>query len=189
LGLTISLALVEAMGGRIAVKSKVGEGTAFTVELPLTRIREEERGDANGQEAGGGVADGDGEAEQRPPRLRVLVAEDNAVNQRIIVKMLEALGHEARLVENGVEAVRAVEEGGHDVVLMDFRMPVMDGLEAARRIRRTAKGAGLPIIGLSANVFESDRAACHEAGMDGFLGKPLHLEDLRRCLAGLPGGR
>jgi CheY-like chemotaxis protein len=119
----------------------------------------------------------------------VLVAEDNAVNQRIIVKMLEALGHEARLVENGVEAVRAVEEGGHDVVLMDFRMPVMDGLEAARRIRRTAKGAGLPIIGLSANVFESDRAACHEAGMDGFLGKPLHLEDLRRCLAGLPGGR
>ncbi|MBA3975259.1 MAG: hypothetical protein C0504_13715 [Candidatus Solibacter sp.] len=187
LGLTIAKALVEAMGGGIAVESKLGRGTAFTVELPLERVKEQERGEANGQQAGPAAVDGEGEAEQQAPRLKVLVAEDNAVNQRIIVKMLEALGHEARLVDNGAEAVKAVEACDYGLVLMDFRMPVMDGLEAARRIRATAKGAALPIIGLSANVFESDRAACQDAGMDGFLGKPLHLEDLRRCLAGLGG--
>ncbi|MBE0656869.1 MAG: response regulator [Bryobacteraceae bacterium] len=189
LGLSITKALVEAMSGVIEVESGTGAGTTFRVELPLTRIREDERVETNGQDAGAGVPDGDGEAEQKARRLRVLVAEDNAVNQRIIVRMLEALGHAVRLVDNGEEAVRAVESGYYEAVLMDYRMPVMDGLEATRRIRQTAKGAALPIIGLSANVFESDRAACNEAGMDGFLGKPLHLEDLRRCLAEVAGAR
>ena len=189
LGLTISKALVEAMGGTIAVTSKVGEGTAFTVELPLSRIREEERGETSASDPAGAAPDGDGEAEQRAPKLRVLVAEDNAVNQRIIVRMLEALGHQVWLVEDGEQALSAVESGDYDALLMDVRMPVMDGLEATSAIRRTEKGTRLPVIGLSANVFESDRAACAEAGMDGFLAKPLHLEDLRRCLDSLPGRR
>lgn len=188
LGLSITKALVEAMGGTIRAESRLGLGTKFTAELPLARIRDDERGENNGQEAAGGAQDGNVEAEQRVQQLRVLVAEDNAVNQRIIVKMLEALGHYVRLAENGLEAVKAVEREEYDAVLMDCRMPVMDGLEATRTIRKSGPGSRLPIIGLSANVFESDRAACIEAGMDGFLGKPLHLEDLRRYLSGLGDG-
>jgi CheY-like chemotaxis protein len=187
LGLSITKALVEAMGGTIRVESRLGQGTKFTAELPLARIRDDERGETNGQRAANSLPAG-GEPEPHRERLRVLVAEDNTVNQQIIWKMLAALGHDVQLAENGLEAVKAVERQKYDAVLMDCRMPVMDGLEATRTIRSTERGASLPIIGLSANVFDTDRAACHEAGMDGFLAKPLHLEDLRRCLAGLGGG-
>lgn len=182
LGLSITKALVEAMDGSIRADSRLGEGTSFTVELPLARIRDEDRADANTHDPPACAAE-DGEAGHQA--LRLLVAEDNAVNQRIIIKMLEALGHHPHLVENGADAVRAFENGIYDAVLMDCRMPRMDGLEATRILRRSARGRRIPIIGLSANVFESDRTACFEAGMDGFLGKPLHLEDLRRCLSEL----
>lgn len=185
LGLAISKALAEAMGGSISAESRIGSGTRFVVEIPLLRVREEEpggSGDTSLAKASTSVA-------LHPSAMRVLVAEDNMVNQRIIVKMLQALGHSAEVASNGKEAVEVARASAFDAILMDYRMPVMDGLEATRSIRTGGACAAAPIIGLSANVFESDREACRKAGMDAFLGKPLHLDDLRRCLDKLSGGR
>lgn len=175
LGLAICKALTDAMGGSIEVRSKLGEGSTFTVRLPLTP--------ADSQEAEAGSEAGDARLQCCTNRsLRVLVAEDNAINQRIILKMVEALGHLAEVVSDGEQAVAAAGQGQYDVVLMDCQMPEMDGLEATRAIRERLTGEELPIIGLSANVFESDKLACLNAGMNEFLGKPLHLADLKRCL-------
>jgi len=179
LGLAICKALAEAMGGSIHAESREGRGTRFEVELPLPRVRDEEQVDA-AQDAWS--RDGSSALSEDAAGLHVLVAEDNMVNQRIIVKMLEALGHSVQVAANGREAVEAARAGEYDAILMDYRMPEMDGLEATRAIRQTGACASAPIIGLSANVFESDRVACREAGMDAFLGKPLHLDDLRKCL-------
>jgi signal transduction histidine kinase/CheY-like chemotaxis protein/streptogramin lyase len=185
LGLSICKALVEAMGGWIKAESRVGEGTRFVVELPLRRVREEEPA---GSDRGRQVSD-KASGVSAAARMRVLVAEDNMVNQRIIVKMLEALGHSVAVASNGREAVEAARAVEYDAILMDYRMPEMDGLEATRAIRSDGACSAASIIGLSANVFESDREECRKAGMDAFLGKPLHLDDLRRCLEKLHDAR
>jgi CheY-like chemotaxis protein len=96
--------------------------------------------------------------------------------------MLQALGHAVDVATNGHEVVACAESGAFDAILMDCQMPEMDGLDATRRIRSGDACPEIPIIALSANVFESDRLACAQAGMDGFLGKPLHMDDLKRCL-------
>jgi len=184
LGLSICKAIVEAMGGRVHAESRLGEGTRFVVELPLPRVGQDTTGAA---EAGRQSGMGRPESNAETGKL-VLVAEDNMVNQRIIVKMLEALGHSVEVASNGRQAVDAARSVPYDAILMDYRMPEMDGLEATRAIRENGACARTPIIGLSANVFESDREAGRQAGMDGFLGKPLHLDDLRRCLDRLNGG-
>jgi len=178
--LAICKALAEAMGGAIAAQSQLGRGTTFILELPLLRVKEEEPSGAPGSAAGGPVLQA-----HNPAAMHVLVAEDNMVNQRIIVKMLQALGHSVEVASNGREAVEAARTVYYDAILMDYRMPEMDGIEATRAIRRDGVCAAAPIIGLSANVFESDREECRKAGMDAFLGKPLHLDDLRRCLDSL----
>jgi signal transduction histidine kinase/CheY-like chemotaxis protein len=115
--------------------------------------------------------------------LRVLVAEDNAVNTMVIAAMLERLGVVCDRVGNGLEAVQAVERQPYDVVLMDMLMPEMDGLEATRRVRANTVVAQPRIVALTANVMSEDRARCVEAGMDDFLAKPLQLQELERCLS------
>jgi PAS domain S-box-containing protein len=116
--------------------------------------------------------------------LRLLVAEDNAVNRQLALALLAKLGYQADVVENGREALDAVEREAYDVVLMDVQMPELDGLEASRRIRdRFGSSGGPMIIATTANAMEGDREECLEAGMDDYLSKPIHLDDLSRALA------
>ncbi|RYE94388.1 MAG: response regulator, partial [Myxococcales bacterium] len=117
-------------------------------------------------------------------RLRVLVAEDNAVNQRVVRTMLVKLGHEATVVDNGQLALDATQRANFDVILLDVHMPVLDGLEASRRLNAALPRSRRPrIIGLTASALPGDREACLAAGMDVFLPKPIQLPDLVRALA------
>lgn len=174
LGLAISDRLARMMGGSVQVTSQLGVGSRFRLRLFL------EPGLAPA------TADAD-DVEQIDPevlaRLRLLVAEDNAVNRKVAVALLARLGLHADLVVNGVEAVDAVRGGAYDVVLMDMQMPEMDGLDATRLIRSLPLEQQPVIVALTANAFDSDRQACLEAGMDDFMTKPFSLDELRRALA------
>lgn len=122
--------------------------------------------------------------------LRVLLAEDDPVNQLVARRMLEMDGHVVTVVADGDQALRALETGGVDVALMDIQMPELDGLDASRtwRERESGGGARVPIIALTAHAMESDRERALAAGMDGYLTKPLRLEELRAALtAHVPG--
>jgi CheY-like chemotaxis protein len=116
--------------------------------------------------------------------LRVLLAEDNAVNQKVALHMLARLGYRADVAANGLEALSAVRRQPYDIILMDVQMPEMDGLEAARQIRAgEVSGGHRPwIIALTANAMEGDRERCLQAGMDDYLGKPIKSEDLVAAL-------
>jgi signal transduction histidine kinase/CheY-like chemotaxis protein len=120
-------------------------------------------------------------AKQHP--LRILLAEDNLVNQKVVVAMLKRLGYDPDVVSNGLEALTAVHRQPYDLVLLDIQMPEMDGMEASRRINQEFAVERRPrLIALTANVFKSDQDTCRAAGMDGFLGKPVDLGQLREVL-------
>jgi len=115
---------------------------------------------------------------QRRP-LRLLLAEDNIINQKVATRILSQMGYRPDVVHNGVEVLEALERQKYDVILMDIQMPDMDGLEATRRIRVQYTGARRPwIIAMTANAMDSDRKNCFEAGMDGYLSKPVRIEAL-----------
>ncbi len=114
--------------------------------------------------------------------LRILVAEDNLVNQKVVVRMLEKLGYRPDTVADGLEAVHAMERTGYDLILMDMQMPNLDGLEASRRIRQDEKLSQPIIIALTANARPEDRDACLNSGMDAFLSKPIHFDSLKGTL-------
>jgi CheY-like chemotaxis protein len=119
---------------------------------------------------------------ERSP-LRILVAEDNTVNQRLAVLSLEHMGYRADVVANGIEALEAVRRQRYDVILMDVQMPELDGLEATRRIRAEFDELTRPwIIAMTANAMREDRRACAESGMDDYLAKPLRIEELQTAL-------
>ncbi len=173
LGLTISKLLVEGMGGEISASSTPGEGSifAFTLRLELT------------SRATPTPASHAPPLPSVSPPLRVLVAEDNIVNQRVARGLLEKLGHDVTVVANGLEAIEAVQRGEVDLVLMDVNMPVLDGLEATRRIRSTpGPTSGLPIVALTANAIEGDQQVCLEAGMDFYLSKPFSRKELEHSI-------
>ncbi len=124
----------------------------------------------------------DAEMATRHP-LRILLAEDNAVNQKLALRLLSQMGYRADVAANGVEAIQAVERQPYDVILMDVQMPEMDGLEASRAIcARWAAGERPRIIAMTANAMQGDREICLEAGMDEYLSKPIRVEELVAAL-------
>jgi signal transduction histidine kinase len=173
LGLAISARLAEAMGGALQVQSTVDHGTTFRLILPCVLP------------AGANKAPEAPPATPLLPRItgRVLVVEDDLVNQQVIDLFLKRLSLNTRLVADGETAVRVAATETFDVVLMDCQLPGMDGLEATRQIRRRlAGGRPIRIIALTANVGDSFRERCREAGMDDYLAKPVRLELLAETL-------
>ncbi len=176
LGLTISASLVELMGGRLFVSSQPGEGTQFGFTIPLVEVSPDQA-PADPPAAGHTAA-----AVQR--RGRILVAEDNPLNQQVIRRLLESHGFSVELVSDGPSAVRAALSGTHDLVLMDVQMPGLDGWQAARAIReQEPPGRRIPILAMTARAMEEDAAACHAAGMDGYLAKPVRMQEVLAALA------
>jgi PAS domain S-box-containing protein len=177
LGLSISDKLVELMGGRLFVSSESGGGSAFAFTIRA------------------GLAAGQLVEEDEPPpaaapavlprRLRCLVVEDNAVNQRLVSRLLERAGHESEAAVTGRQALEMVREGDFDVVLMDIQMPDMDGIEATQLIRAEEAGTGrhVPILAMTAHAMPGDREACLAAGMDGYVAKPIRVPALMNRIA------
>jgi CheY-like chemotaxis protein len=123
---------------------------------------------------------------QRLP-LRILLAEDNAVNQKLALRLLGQLGYRADVAGNGLEAIAALERQRYDVVLMDVQMPELDGLEAARVICQRWSRADRPrLIAVTANAMQGDREQCLEAGMDDYISKPIHVDELVAALTETP---
>jgi CheY-like chemotaxis protein len=120
-------------------------------------------------------------AERHP--LRILLAEDNAVNQKLAIKLLSQMGYRADIAGNGLEAIEAIERQKYDVVLMDVQMPEMDGLEASRQIcARWPRGERPRIVAMTANAMQGDRERCLEAGMDDYVSKPVRVGELINAL-------
>ena len=178
LGLAISAHLVQLMGGRIGVTSALGRGSTFSFSVRLARAAAE----ASAQLAQGSRPEAAERAPVGPPKhsLRILVAEDNVVNQKLVAEVLKRRGHQVSVVGNGREAVDAVNESTFDVVLMDVQMPVMDGFAATGAIRQTDRDAiqRTPIMAMTANAMKGDQQKCIQAGMDGYLSKPIDFADL-----------
>jgi two-component system, sensor histidine kinase len=177
LGLAISKHLVELMGGRIDAFSMPGTGSRFWFELPFdAAINEAEAAPSTNLRAANSQLSG----------LKVLVVEDNILNQMVIKALLTRLGAVVTVVDNGEIAVRQVQCERFDVALMDCMMPVMDGYEATRRIRawehEQAGMVALPIIALTANALASDREVCLAAGMTDYLTKPIASATLEQIL-------
>jgi len=118
------------------------------------------------------------------PPLRILVAEDNAINQKLVRRMLEKRGHLVTLAANGEQALAEIQRGVFDLVLMDVQMPVMDGLEATARIRQfeAAAGTHLPVVALTAHAMKGDRERCLSAGMDAYVSKPIAVQELDEAI-------
>ena len=178
LGLAISRQLVEMMGGAIGVQSEVGFGSVFWFEVPF----EEPQGAHPTPDSTASAAVSRRRAHED---ARVLLAEDNRVNRLVAIRLLEGEGLEVDAVENGREALDALRSRRYDLVLMDVQMPVMDGFAATAAIRAGAAGPELravPIVALTANAMDGDRAACLDAGMNQYISKPVSRAELRRVL-------
>jgi PAS domain S-box-containing protein len=194
LGLAIVSQLVDMMQGRVWVESRgPGTGSRFYCTV-YCRVQQSSVAPVTpssatpSRSAGSASAPGD-----TPHGLRILLAEDNAINQHLMVRLLEKRGHTVQVANNGKEALLALAREPFDLVLMDIQMPEMDGLEATMTIRNQERvqGTHLPIIAVTAHAMQGDRERCLQVGMDGYVSKPIHPEELFEVIARLVprGGR
>jgi len=183
LGLTICASLAALMGGRIWLESEAGQGSSFwfTVQGVVAPPGQAGFGDRPAEPVQSQPAEKTRPVSQPADhRLQILLAEDNPLNQRLAVLLLERWGHEVALAQDGFEAVTLFGQRDWDLVLMDMQMPNMDGVAATRAIRATETGGRrTPIVAMTANAMNADRELCLEAGMDAFLSKPFEVERFR----------
>lgn len=161
------------MGGQIQVQSKDGQGSTFHFTILAPACNETEPAK---------------ETIQTPPSaelwpLRILLAEDNAVNRVVALKLLQKLGYAADIAINGLEAAKKAQDNAYDLILMDMQMPEMGGVAATLAIRAQTLAMQPRIVGLTANAFDSDREACFAAGMDAFITKPISVAELKNQLS------
>lgn len=189
LGLVICERLIKAMGGQITVQSELGRGSCFTFFIRLEPVQR-----ISGPQVGSTLVEHEKQARERlftewlngPAPSRVLLVEDNPVNQALALKLLQKMGLTVDLAHDGVEALEQVSarsaSDAYALILMDMQMPRMDGLEATRRIRALDLPCPPVIIALTANAFESDKQRCLAIGMNGFLPKPFRFEQLKTAV-------
>ncbi len=178
LGLTITRQFVRLMGGNINLQSTLGEGSVFTVDLPLKEAKEVdnlmpqaiEKGEVLGLEPG-------------QPDYRILIVEDQLENQLLLSKLMANVGLQYRVAENGEKGVQLFQSWQPHLILMDRRMPVMDGQEATRIIRKLTGGEAVKIVAVTASVFVEQRDELLQTGMDDFVRKPYHFDEIYDCLA------
>ena len=177
LGLVISKKMVEMMGGQIDFRSEAGKGSEFFFFIPLIKPTSEEMKEIS-------------EIKNKLPstdqtafvHLNILVAEDNIVNQAIIKEILSEFGWKYDLVADGNAAVEKVQQNHYDLILMDVMMPIMDGLEATKKIRSLENNSKIPIIALTASVTDQDLQKVFQSGMDAYVPKPIRIDDLKNCI-------
>ena len=178
LGLAISDRLCKLMGGKMWVESKVKKGSTFyfTVKVKpyiaedIFRTKTDVKFDSK---------------EHSKKDIKIILAEDNLINQKVICKIIEKMGYDVRVVSDGTELINILKTEEHDLVIMDLQMPIMDGLDATRKIRKGEcgeKNKNVYIIALTAHAMNEDRAACFEVGMNDYLSKPIQIEHLNNAL-------
>ena len=184
LGLTISARLVELMGGRIWVESEPDRGSTFHFTV---RAGMPQQASAAGQPSLELTPRVEREAKTAAAPLRILLAEDNPINQKLALRLLEAQGHSVLLAGNGREVLAALDRESPDLILMDVQMPEMDGIEATTAIRAREHGAGthVPIVAMTAHAMPVHRERCLKAGMDGYITKPVNPRELFAVLQAL----
>lgn len=171
LGLAISKELSRILKGEMGFESTPGSGSSFWFSF-LAKVGKEEKVQTEQRQ---------GQADLPPRKLKILVAEDQAVNQKVLQIMIQGLGHEITIAANGVEVLEKFQPGVFDLILMDMRMPLMDGITATQNLRE--KYSKLPpIVGLSANALEGDKEFFMQQGLDGYISKPMKINDLKELL-------
>ena len=168
LGLAISKAIVTLMGGEIGVDSEIGKGSLFWFTNSFKRGNTDNSKSENELTAKG----------PNPDNARILLVEDNEINQEVAKEILEDYGFIVDVANHGGEAVEKARHGRYNLILMDVQMPIMDGFEATRIIKKLPEYQSVPILAMTANVYEKDRINCKEAGMDDFIGKPFDPKEL-----------
>lgn len=176
LGLAISKNLVELLGGQIGVESKLGEGSLFYFSIeaksgdiaPVNKNTDE-------------IVEISSDLSSSHP-LSILIVEDNPVNQKLATIILKKFGYNPDLANNGQESIEATTYKNFDLILMDMQMPIVDGVEATKVIRNRFPDKDIKIYAMTANAFPEDRQKCFDAGMDGFVAKPINIKDIREIL-------